>query len=70
MKLFEGRTTLIIAHRLSTIQDVNRIIVLDNGTIEGIGNHEELITTCKKYQELYDLYYSHQGIEIFTENKT
>ena len=70
LKLFEGRTTLIIAHRLSTIQDVNRIIVLDNGTIEGIGNHEELITTCKKYQELYDLYYSHQGIEIFTENKT
>ena len=42
-KLIAGRTTFIIAHRLSTIQHADKIIVLENGKIAEMGNHEELI---------------------------
>ena len=64
LKLFEGRTTIIIAHRLSTIQEVNRIIVLDYGSISSIGTHEQLIASNEIYQELYNLYYG--NLEILT----
>lgn len=49
-KLSNNRTTLIIAHRLSTIKDADQIIFLDNGTITGYGNHEQLIKTHNKYK--------------------
>ena len=40
--LMKNRTTLVIAHRLATVKKVDRIVVLDNGRIEAIGNHREL----------------------------
>lgn len=43
-KLMEGRTSIIIAHRLATIKDVDKIYVLDNGTIIEEGTHTELTT--------------------------
>ncbi len=46
-------TILIIAHRLSTIEFCNRIIVLHDGKVNGIGTHEELLKKNKIYQELY-----------------
>ncbi|HSX29338.1 MAG TPA: ABC transporter ATP-binding protein [Candidatus Saccharimonadales bacterium] len=42
-QLMEGRTAIVIAHRLSTVQKMDRIIVLDNGTITEEGTHKELI---------------------------
>ena len=42
-QLMKDRTTLVIAHRLSTIENANKIIVLNNGTIEETGTHEQLI---------------------------
>lgn len=47
-----GATVLIIGQRIATIMDADRIIVLDNGQISGIGTHLELSQTCKIYQEI------------------
>ncbi len=51
-KLFKNRLVIIIAHRLSTIQDVDRIVVLNNGTIEDAGTPKELATKKGIYSEL------------------
>lgn len=48
-KLMKNRTTIVIAHRLSTIKNADQIIFLDNGEITGIGSHQELLETHKKY---------------------
>jgi ATP-binding cassette subfamily B protein len=45
-------TKLIVAQRIGTIMDVDKIVVLDSGKIVGIGTHEELLKTCKIYQEI------------------
>ena len=49
---FEGRTVLIIAHRLSTVRYADQIIVLDQGKIVEIGNHDELIDKQGAYYKL------------------
>lgn len=46
-------TKLIISQRISSIEDADRILVLDDGKINGIGTHEELLKTNKIYQEVY-----------------
>ena len=51
--LTKGRTTIVIAHRLSTILNSDRIYVVDNGIINGEGNHEELLKTSKVYKNFY-----------------
>lgn len=43
---------LIVAQRVATIMDADRIIVLDDGRMVGIGNHEELYDTCEVYREI------------------
>ncbi len=62
-KLFENRTTFVIAHRLSTIHDAEKIIVLDHGELVEMGNHEELLKKEGIYADLYNTYYSFQGLE-------
>ncbi|SFX13299.1 ATP-binding cassette, subfamily B, AbcA/BmrA [Thermoactinomyces sp. DSM 45891] len=52
--LMQGRTTLIIAHRLSTVVDSDRILVLEKGTLTGIGTHEELLKSHLLYQRLVE----------------
>ena len=52
-RLMKDRTSLIIAHRLSTIQDVDQIIVMDQGRIVEQGNHKELLAKHGRYYELY-----------------
>jgi len=49
-----GTTKIIIAQRIASVQDADRIIVLDNGKINGIGTHEELLQTNAIYQEVYN----------------
>ena len=53
VKLMKNRTSLIIAHRLSTIRDADKIVVMDQGRVVEIGNHEELLAKKGKYYELY-----------------
>ena len=48
-----GTTKVIIAQRISSVQDADRILVLDNGRIDGLGTHEELLKTNAIYQEVY-----------------
>ena len=57
-----GTTKLIIAQRISSVQDADMIIVLENGQVNAVGNHDELMKTCAIYQEVY---YSQQkgGLE-------
>lgn len=45
-------TVLIVAQRVSTVMDADRIVVLDDGEIAGIGTHKELMASCKVYQEI------------------
>lgn len=49
-----GTTKLIIAQRISSVQDCDRIIVIDNGEINGIGSHDELLKTNDIYREVYE----------------
>lgn len=53
VKLMQNRTSIIIAHRLSTIHDADSIVVMDNGRIAEIGNHDELMEKKGRYYNLY-----------------
>jgi len=58
-QLLKGRTSLVIAHRLSTIHDASRVVVMENGKIEEIGNHKELIEKKGAYYHLYTMSYAY-----------
>ena len=51
--LTKGRTTIVIAHRLSTILNSDKIYVIDQGTVNGEGNHKELLETSEVYKNFY-----------------
>jgi len=50
--LLKGRTSFVIAHRLSTIRKATRIMVIDDGNIKQVGNHNDLVKTPGIYQDL------------------
>ena len=50
---FKDTTVIIIAQRISSVKDADKIIVLDDGKIDAIGDHIELINSCEIYQEIY-----------------
>ena len=49
----ENMTVLIVSQRASTVLHADKILVLDDGELAGIGRHDELIETCPVYQEIY-----------------
>ena len=52
-KHLQGVTVLLISQRISTVRRADRILCLENGTVQGIGTHEELMTSCTTYQAIY-----------------
>lgn len=57
-KLEKGKTVVAIAHRLSTILNADKIIVMDQGRVEAVGQHKELLETSEVYRLLYDLQFN------------
>lgn len=56
-------TTLIVAQRIGTIMDADKIIVLDEGKIVGIGRHKELLKSCPVYREIAESQLSKEELE-------
>ncbi len=50
----KSTTKLIIAQRITSVMEADKIIVMDDGKITGMGTHEELLRNCEAYQEIYD----------------
>lgn len=73
-ELMKGKTTIVIAHRLSTVMQMDRILVLDGGTIVDEGTHADLITRDGLYQSLWNIqaggFSTHQLAEQSPERKT
>jgi ATP-binding cassette, subfamily B, multidrug efflux pump len=52
-KYANGLTCLMIAQRITSVMDADKIVVMDQGKIVGMGKHEELLMDCQVYQEIY-----------------
>lgn len=60
--VMKARTTLVIAHRLSTVLKADKIVVMDQGRIEAIGSHKELLHTSPLYKRLAELQFQHNEL--------
>ena len=67
--IMKNRTSIVIAHRLRTVRHVDRIIVLDHGTIVEEGNHDTLMKKGGYYADLYNKYFKHQSYEFIEKGK-
>jgi subfamily B ATP-binding cassette protein MsbA len=60
-KLEKGKTVIAIAHRLSTILNCDQIVVMNQGKIEAVGRHEELLEVSDEYRLLYNLQFNNHN---------
>lgn len=65
-QLIKGKTLIVIAHRLSTIKSADRIVVMNNGCVDSVGKHEQLLNSSEMYQKLWE---SHIGGKDYREEK-
>jgi len=61
----DNMTVFIVSQRCSSIMHADKIVVLEDGKVEGIGTHDELLSNCEVYQEIY----SSQNKEEVTNNE-
>ncbi len=62
-KYTKNSTKFIVSSRIGTIKDADKILVLDNGVLVGIGKHKELLNTCKVYREIAESQLSKEELE-------
>ncbi len=65
--LMEGRTTFVIAQRISTVRNADLILLLDQGTLVGMGTHEELMDCCELYVDILQSQFGEHiesGVEV------
>lgn len=60
MRIMKGTTTIIITQRISTIRNVDLILILDQGRVVGLGNHEELIESNVLYKQIFETLHQKQ----------
>lgn len=65
-----GTTTIVVAQRISSIKDADKIIVLDNGCMVGMGRHDELMKECEVYQEIALSQLSEEELDIEKSSDT
>lgn len=63
-KEIKDATTIIVAQRIGTIKDADRIVVLDDGEVVGMGTHQELMINCEVYREIAYSQLSKEELEI------
>lgn len=52
-RIAQGRTVIIVSHRLSMLTDTSEILVIDRGRIADIGRHDQLLSRCTTYRQLW-----------------
>ena len=50
-----GKTTILIAHRISTVENMDKIILVEDGTVTAVGTHNELCSSCEEYAKMVKL---------------
>lgn len=70
LRKLEGKTTtFIVSQRASTIRHADKIVVLDDGEMAGIGTHEELLRDCEVYREIYFSQYPEERLKAARESR-
>ena len=54
-ELRRGKTTILIAHRISTVQEMDKLLLVEDGRVIAVGRHEELLLSCPAYRTMVDL---------------
>ena len=61
LKTLTDTTVFIVSQRTSSIQHADKIVVLDDGEVAGIGTHDELLQNCEVYKEIHNSQFRKEG---------
>ena len=68
-RIAQGRTMIVVSHRLSSLVSADAILVLERGTVQDIGRHEELLARCDIYSNLWHQQTSHLTTMLNRQSK-